>query len=179
MIHTNDVSSAKGMIKMYNAEVLSKFPVVQHFPFGSILSWEQDPNAVLPTNPAPPTTPPRRAAFGDIISNTASSRVPFREAMAHPRAGPSGTSLTEALGTTAPWANPSLGSMAPPTRQAPRGDIAFPRDRYRPAAPPQIPGCPAPATQAPLVSSDASSTSEKGDLPTREPWARPEVREHG
>lgn len=30
----------KGMLKMYNAEVLSKFPVVQHFPFGEILSWE-------------------------------------------------------------------------------------------------------------------------------------------
>jgi serine/threonine-protein phosphatase 2A activator len=35
----------KGMIKMYNAEVLSKFPVVQHFPFGSLFAWEKDPNA--------------------------------------------------------------------------------------------------------------------------------------
>lgn len=30
----------KGMLKMYNAEVLSKFPVVQHFPFGGVLSWD-------------------------------------------------------------------------------------------------------------------------------------------
>ncbi|BFZ63146.1 Serine/threonine-protein phosphatase 2A activator 1 [Saitoella coloradoensis] len=27
----------QGMLKMYNAEVLSKFPVVQHFPFGPVL----------------------------------------------------------------------------------------------------------------------------------------------
>lgn len=33
------------MIKMYNAEVLSKFPVVQHFPFGSLFPWTPDPNA--------------------------------------------------------------------------------------------------------------------------------------
>lgn len=38
----------KGMLKMYNGEVLSKFPVVQHFRFGSLFSWERDPNAVAP-----------------------------------------------------------------------------------------------------------------------------------
>lgn len=42
----------KGMIKMYNAEVLSKFPVVQHFQFGSLFKWEKDPEAKAPT----PTT---------------------------------------------------------------------------------------------------------------------------
>ena len=31
---------------MYNAEVLSKFPVIQHFPLGSLFSYARDPAAM-------------------------------------------------------------------------------------------------------------------------------------
>lgn len=52
----------KGMIKMYNAEVLSKFPVVQHFPFGSLFSWEQDPNQQQPATHSASSAPTAAAA---------------------------------------------------------------------------------------------------------------------
>lgn len=46
----NDISGVpswrkvnQGLIKMYNKEVLSKFPVVQHFYFGSVLTLEECP----------------------------------------------------------------------------------------------------------------------------------------
>ncbi|KKF94000.1 Serine/threonine-protein phosphatase 2A activator 1 [Ceratocystis platani] len=35
----------KGMLKMFNAEVLAKFPVVQHFRFGTLFAWAPDPHA--------------------------------------------------------------------------------------------------------------------------------------
>lgn len=82
----------KGMIKMFNAEVLSKFPVVQHFPFGSMFSWELDPES---------------EPLGGASS---AASTPTHSATATPP--PPG-------GTAAPWAQP--GRMPPPTMMPPGG----------------------------------------------------------
>jgi serine/threonine-protein phosphatase 2A activator len=72
---------------MYNAEVLSKFPVVQHFPFGSLFSWEEDPTAVAPpTLSSSLNQPPGQALPKGDSSVFAKSHVPPQE------------------GTRAPWA---------------------------------------------------------------------------
>ena len=77
---------------MYNAEVLSKFPVVQHFPFGSLFSWERDPQAM------PPPT-----------STHVASQPP-----GHPSSGmQSGSAAVRAIGqasTKAPWASQESAS---------------------------------------------------------------------
>ena len=107
----------KGMIKMYNAEVLSKFPVVQHFPFGSLFKWEKDPEA----RPPPAST----HTSSQPLRNPVDTHAP---SMARPEGlqGPPGA-------TGAPWA----ARPAPPPSGFVNGATQAPWARGTTAQPPR------------------------------------------
>lgn len=84
----------KGLIKMYDAEVLAKFPVVQHFPFGNLFRWEKDPTVRPP------------------VQTTHAANQPLRD----PMAGGSSTMRpppSAGVGTAAPWTAPAGLRAAP------------------------------------------------------------------
>jgi serine/threonine-protein phosphatase 2A activator len=126
------------MIKMYNAEVLSKFPVVQHFPFGGLFSWDLDPNSSSATNAtihtdsqprsstnqtaaassAGPTTSPIPTApltGAPRTQNPHSGLPPGSSRMPPPTAAPWAQARADAgqAATAAPWVTQPRGGPAP------------------------------------------------------------------
>jgi len=49
----------KGMIKMYKVEVMGKFPVVQHFPIGSVIFTLDEVSGLIPASSTSTSGPPR------------------------------------------------------------------------------------------------------------------------
>ncbi|KAJ5720586.1 Serine/threonine-protein phosphatase 2A activator 1 [Penicillium malachiteum] len=151
----------KGMVKMYNAEVLSKFPVVQHFPFGSLFSWERDPNAVAPPTTVHSTSGPQARP---VVPDGGVSSTPARP--------------TVDAGTKAPWATAGAGSRAPPMgptaapwaaaqRNGPPASISTLPDTSR------MPPGPMAPTRAPWAASQAAPLpGDGGQVPTKAPWAK-------
>lgn len=143
---------------MYNAEVLSKFPVVQHFPFGSLFSWEQDPDAVPVSQSVHTANHPISQANAP---NAPSARQTPQEGTKAPWAQASGAP------TAAPWAKqPAGGSMAPTAAPWARSSAGVPQTAMLP-------------TKAPWASANAPGSAElpiRTSAPpfesTKAPWAK-------
>ncbi|XP_014554910.1 hypothetical protein COCVIDRAFT_103738 [Bipolaris victoriae FI3] len=156
----------KGMIKMYNAEVLSKFPVVQHFPFGSLFSFSPDPNARKIQATVHTASQPKASA-----SATPRPQPPLRDPLADTTAMPSTARPGGAVGTAAPWAR-APAAAGPGVPSGVNQPTKAPWASRTPAPPPTTMPEAGVGTAAPWArkKEDGGSAGE-GQQGTRAPWA--------
>ena len=137
---------------MYIAEVLSKFPVVQHFPFGTLYRWEHDPNAATPALPRP-STMVAGEGHSDLATELPPSNMP----------------------TAAPWAstNGAHGRTMPPPTKAPWvAERMSSRDAYNAPTSSRRP-TPTVTKLAQGGASQDGTRSLSGSQPvTKAPWAK-------
>lgn len=159
---------------MYSGEVLSKFPVVQHFPFGSLFSWDQDPTAMAPTTSVHTLNQPSTNNTSPASTSHTTARRGPQDATSTPWASQSLYLPPPGVQAAAPWAGKS--TLPSPTltatgRQVPTqipAKAPWSESNTRSSARGM------PPTQATWASGASNPNAGSMLPPIRAPWAKPE-----